>query len=77
MRRLTDRERQIVLTLVAGGLTNKEVGRRLDLAEGTVKVHLHKIYEKLGIHKRAVLAALAYAHREELDELNKARDQAA
>src|SRR6516164_9519669 len=51
---LTSRERQIVL-MVAEGLSNKEVGRRLNLSEGTVKVHLHNIYTKLGINKRTAL----------------------
>jgi two-component system nitrate/nitrite response regulator NarL len=56
---LTARERQIVLEL-AEGITNKEIGRRLGLAEGTVKVHLHHIYRKLGIANRTALAVLAH-----------------
>src|SRR6476661_11225154 len=51
---LTTRERQIVVVLSAGA-TNKEIGRRLRLAEGTVKVHLHHIYRKLGIANRTAL----------------------
>ena len=62
---LTSRERQIVL-MVASGLSNKDVGRRLDLSEGTVKVHLHNIYTKLGVNKRTALVAIALAHHEEL-----------
>jgi len=62
---LTSRERQIVL-MVAEGLSNKDVGRRLNLSEGTVKVHLHNIYTKLGINKRTALVPIAHAHREEL-----------
>jgi two-component system nitrate/nitrite response regulator NarL len=54
--RLTERERQIV-ELVSEGLSSKEVGRRLDLAEGTIRVHLHNIYQKLGISNRTALAA--------------------
>ena len=49
MKLLTSREREIVLTLASGGLSNKDVGRRLNLSEGTVKVHLHNIYQKLGV----------------------------
>jgi RNA polymerase sigma factor (sigma-70 family) len=63
---LTTRERQIVL-LVADGLSNKEVGRQLDVSEGTVKIHLHNIYQKLHVNNRTTLAALAIAHRAELD----------
>jgi two-component system, NarL family, nitrate/nitrite response regulator NarL len=62
---LTAREREIAL-LVCDGLTNKQLGQRLDLTEGTVKVHLHKIYRKLGLHNRAALSALAVASRTSL-----------
>jgi two-component system nitrate/nitrite response regulator NarL len=62
---LTIRERQIVL-IVAEGLSNKEVGRQLNLSEGTVKVHLHNIYNKLGVKNRTALVAIAHAYREEL-----------
>ncbi len=55
---LTTRERQIILVL-SEGVTNKEIGRRLKLAEGTVKLHLHNIYRKLGIANRTALALLA------------------
>jgi len=57
---LTTRERQIVLVL-SEGLTNREIGRRLRLAEGTVKVHLHHIYRKLGIANRTALVVMAHA----------------
>ena len=56
---LTIRERQIMLA-VSEGATNREIGRRLRLAEGTVKVHLHHIYRKLGIPNRTALAVLAH-----------------
>ena len=62
---LTCRERQIVL-LVAEGLSNKEMCRRLGLSEGTVKIHLHNIYEKVGVNNRTALAAMAVAGHEEL-----------
>ena len=52
---LTPREQQIV-DLISLGLSNKEVGRQLDLHEGTVKVHLHNIYTKIGIANRTALA---------------------
>ena len=56
---LTSREWEIVLAL-AEGLSNKEVGRRLNISEGTVKVHLHNIYSKLGVKNRTALAVLAF-----------------
>lgn len=56
---LTDRERQI-MSLVSEGLSNKEIGRRLNIVDGTIKVHLHHIFRKLEISNRTVLAALAY-----------------
>jgi two-component system, NarL family, nitrate/nitrite response regulator NarL len=54
---LTDRERQI-MSLVSEGLSNKEIGRRLNIADGTIKVHLHHVYQKLEISNRTLLAAL-------------------
>jgi len=55
---LTERERQIA-KLASVGLSNKEIGRELNLTTGTIKVHLHKIYQKLEISNRTTLAALA------------------
>jgi DNA-binding NarL/FixJ family response regulator len=56
---LTARERQ-VLTLVADGLTNRQIGRRLQVSETTVKTHLVRTFAKLGVDDRtaAVTAAL-------------------
>ena len=62
---LTIRERQIMV-LVAEGLSNKAVGRQLELSEGTVKIHLHNIYQKLQVNNRTTLAALAIAYRDQL-----------
>jgi len=55
---LTTRERGIA-TLVQRGLRNKEIAAELGLTEGTVKVHLHKIFEKLGLQSRTELILLA------------------
>lgn len=55
---LSERERQVI-HLVGEGLSNKEVGRQLKLSCGTIKVHLHRIFQKLAIHNRTVLAVLA------------------
>ena len=63
---LTDRERQI-MRLVSEGLSNKAIGRRLNIADGTIKQHLHHIYQKLEINNRTVLAALALSHNDRAD----------
>ena len=60
---LTPREAAIAL-LVSEGLPDKLVARQLNLAESTVKCHLHNIYEKLGIPNRTALSALAITHRD-------------
>ena len=59
---LTDREREI-MRLVSEGLSNKEVARVLNISQGTIKVHLHNIYQKLEINNRTVLAAIALSQR--------------
>lgn len=60
---LTRREIE-VLACVAGGRTNAEIGALLGIAPGTVKKHLDRIYEKLGVGTRteAVLAAIGLPH---------------
>jgi len=56
---LTPRELEIV-RMVAAGMRNKQVAERLFIAEGTVKVHLHNIYEKLELEGR--LDLILFAH---------------
>jgi DNA-binding NarL/FixJ family response regulator len=51
---LSAREMDIV-RLVAQGLRNREIGQRLFISEGTVKVHLHSVYGKLGVDGRLEL----------------------
>jgi DNA-binding NarL/FixJ family response regulator len=55
---LTPRELEIV-RLVASGLRNKEIADKLAISEGTVKMHLHRSYEKLQVDSRVTL--LRYA----------------
>ena len=55
---LSHREIQIV-RMVAKGLRNKQIGKRLSLTEGTVQVHLHHIYRKLNLPHRLALALYA------------------
>ena len=55
---MTMRELQ-VLKAVARGLSNKEIGRELDLAEVTVKLHLRGVFRKIGARSRADAAVIA------------------
>jgi DNA-binding NarL/FixJ family response regulator len=41
-----------VALLIGGGLSNKEVARELGLSLGTVKSHVHNIFQKLGVNSR-------------------------
>jgi two-component system nitrate/nitrite response regulator NarP len=51
---LSPREREVAV-LVARGLANKEIARELGLSHGTVKLHVHHIFLKLGARKRHML----------------------
>ena len=62
---LTARELE-VLQLISEGLSAPDIGRRIHLSPTTVKSHLHKLYEKLGVSDRA--AAVAEAMRRGLLE---------
>lgn len=57
-RHLTPREVEIV-RMVAQGLRNRAIAERVHITEGTVKVHLHNIYEKLGVDGRVELTLYA------------------
>jgi DNA-binding NarL/FixJ family response regulator len=58
LRALTEREREI-LTLIAEGLTNRQIGERLYLAEKTVKNNVSNLLAKLGLERRTQAAVLA------------------
>jgi DNA-binding NarL/FixJ family response regulator len=58
---LTDRERE-VLALVAEGLPNKQIGRRLEISEKTVKAHLTSIFRAIGVSDRMQAGLWARRH---------------
>jgi DNA-binding NarL/FixJ family response regulator len=60
---LTRRERQ-VLDLIAEGLTNRQIGERLELAEKTVKNYVSGLLMKLGMERRTQAAVYGAHHRE-------------
>ncbi|SDN54932.1 two component transcriptional regulator, LuxR family [Streptomyces sp. cf386] len=59
---LTDRERDI-LTQLARGIGNRDIARALYISEATVKTHLRRIYDKLGVDTRAGAVAVAKEQR--------------
>lgn len=61
---LSKREEEVV-PLVAEGMTNKEISQKLRLSEHTVKNHLFRIYDKLGISSRVELILYAVTQRSE------------
>jgi DNA-binding NarL/FixJ family response regulator len=59
---LTPREIEVVRHLAAG-LRNREIARRLLITEGTVKIHLHNVFGKLGLDSRLALGIYAKGKR--------------
>jgi two-component system response regulator DevR len=55
---LTEREREILM-LIGEGLTNRQIGQRLYLAEKTVKNHISRLLAKLGVERRIQAAVIA------------------
>lgn len=61
----TDREIEIV-KLAAEGYTNTQIAREAFISEGTVKVHLHHVYQKMGIHTRKELLQMVQNQKKEV-----------
>jgi two-component system nitrate/nitrite response regulator NarL len=59
---LTDREFEIA-ELVSEGLSNRAIGQRCGVSEGTVKCHLQNVFQKLRIKSRTELSAKIFEHR--------------
>lgn len=57
--RLAPRERQIA-DAVAKGLRNREIGAQLGMTEGSIKVYLNRIFDKVGVENRTELAILVH-----------------
>ncbi len=60
---LTDRESE-VLALVRDGLANKQIARRLEISERTVKAHLTNVFQRIGVTDRTQAALWAVDHLE-------------
>jgi len=59
---LTRREKEI-LKMIAEGLSNKMIGRQLNIVEATVKVHVKHLLKKLGLRSRVEAAVWAVENR--------------
>ena len=55
---LSPRERELI-SLVRKGMRNREIAEQLGVTEGTIKVYLHSVFEKLGVSSRTELAIRA------------------
>jgi DNA-binding NarL/FixJ family response regulator len=70
---LSAREKQVV-TLVCNGFSNREIAEKLGVTEGTVKGHLHSIYEQLGVRSRIeLMIALVRPQQSEVRQADEER----
>lgn len=58
---LTQRQREI-LTLICDGMSYKEIARRIEISDATVRNHVMNIFERLAVHSRTEAALLAHRH---------------
>jgi DNA-binding NarL/FixJ family response regulator len=66
LRRLTRREREVAL-LIVDGLSVKQIASQLELSDGTVKLHLHAVFQKLGVSKRSDMVIMLSGIRDRID----------
>ncbi len=66
LKRVTRREREVAL-LIADGLTVKQVASQLELSDGTVKLHLHAVFQKLNVSKRSDMVTMLSGIRDRID----------
>ena len=71
---LSNRERQVV-RLLARGLSNRKIASALDLVEGTVKIHLHNVYKKLGVPNRVALAVQVHKRKQKVRSQKRTKYQ--
>jgi DNA-binding NarL/FixJ family response regulator len=66
------KQQQVVLRLLIRGLSNKAIARELQLAEGTVKVHLNGVFKALKVNSRvqAVIRSAEYRYNDRADNLD-------
>lgn len=61
---LTQREKEVI-RLVVEGMKNREIANMLNITEHSVRNHVYRIFDKIGISSRAELILYAYAHRDQ------------
>jgi DNA-binding NarL/FixJ family response regulator len=69
---LTPREEDVV-RLVADGLKNREIAKRLSIKEHSIRNYLYRIFDKLGISSRVELILYAFSHRDKVDPASNER----
>jgi DNA-binding NarL/FixJ family response regulator len=60
--RMTKREREVI-ELIADGLSNRDIGLKLNVSTYTIKSHIHNIMEKLALHSRLEVANYSYTDK--------------
>ena len=66
LKRLTRREREVGL-LILDGLSVKQIASQMELSDGTVKLHLHAVFQKLGVSKRSDMVTMLSRIRDRIE----------